>query len=115
MAAVTSSCAIFHTATPAERAHELLPKCGHVTPELTTFVLSKEAIESVEPALFYRITGNDHVMVLHGALIHVRPAPGPDGDMFEITVSAASFEDRQALLDRARSYRTAPAARPMAQ
>lgn len=110
----------------------------------------------MEPALSYRITGNDHVMLLRGALIHVRPAPGAtqetiqlalechearvvlgesappndpyvlpgkwadidvssDGSMFEVIVSAESFDDRKALLDRARSYRTPPLAGPTVQ
>jgi hypothetical protein len=148
-AALTSSCAILHSATPVERAQELLPKCGHATPELTMLLLSRESMESVEPALSYRITGNDHVMVLRGSLIHLRPVPGgtkemvqlalechqarvalgesappddpyvlpgkwadidvsSDGDVFEVVVSAGPFDDRQALLDRARSYRRLP-------
>ena len=153
VAALGSSCAFLHGATPIEHAHDVLPKCDHVTSELTAYVLSKESIQSVEPAFSYRITGNDHVMLLRGALIHLRPAPGAtqelvqlalechqaraalgeiappndpyvlpgkwadidvssDGAMFEILVSADSFDDRKALLDRARTYRTAPAARP---
>jgi hypothetical protein len=46
-----------------------------VSPELTKFVLAKRSIESVVPDLSYVITGDDHVMRLCGAVIHLRGIP----------------------------------------
>jgi hypothetical protein len=63
--------------TPADRAREVQPKCGAVTPEATAALLDPKSVDAVEPAYSYVKSGpNDHEARLRGALLRVRPLPG---------------------------------------
>jgi len=63
--------------TPADRARELAPRCQSFSEQAGAGLLSRDPIESVEPAYSYVQSGsNDHEARLRGARIHFRPLPG---------------------------------------
>jgi hypothetical protein len=63
--------------TPADRAREIEPKCQGFGEETAAPLLSRSAVDSVEPAYSYVQSGpNDHEARLRGARIHIRPLPG---------------------------------------
>lgn len=63
--------------TPADRAREIEPKCHGFGDDSAAPLLSRSAIDSVEPAYSYVKSGPvDREARLRGARIHVRPLPG---------------------------------------
>ena len=63
--------------TPADRAHEIEPKCQGFGDETAAPLLARSAVDSVEPA-YSRVKSGpvDREARLRGARIHVRPLPG---------------------------------------
>jgi hypothetical protein len=63
--------------TPADRAHEIEPKCKDLPGPSALALLPKSAIDSVEPAYSYVHSGPMSPEArLRGSRIHVRPAAG---------------------------------------
>jgi len=61
------------TRTPADRARELLPRCGPPADKEALAALSPDLVEAVEPAYFTVLSGNDRAVRLRGARLHIRP------------------------------------------
>jgi hypothetical protein len=59
--------------TPADRARELVPKCGGQVADQTAKALSPQSVEGVEPAYSTVPSGNDRAIRLRGAKLHIRP------------------------------------------
>jgi hypothetical protein len=60
--------------TPAERAHELEPRCARFSDEAIARALAPALVESVEPAYSYVSSGPiDRQARLRGARVHLRP------------------------------------------
>jgi hypothetical protein len=64
------------TQTPAEHAHAIDLRCKSFQDAAARTLLGPEAIEAVEPAYSYVLSGNDHRSNLRGARLLVRPLPG---------------------------------------
>jgi hypothetical protein len=61
------------TRTPADHAHAMAVKCAHESEPLAAGALSPSLVEAVEPAYSTVPTGNDRVIRLRGARLHLRP------------------------------------------
>jgi hypothetical protein len=62
--------------TPADRAHEVEPKCKGATEAAVATVLVPSAVEHVEPENAFVQSGNDRRANLIGARIYLVPAAG---------------------------------------
>ena len=60
--------------TPADRARAMTAKCAHETEEQAAAVLSPGLVEGVEPAYSTVPSGNDRIIRLRGARMHLRPS-----------------------------------------
>jgi hypothetical protein len=66
------------TRTPADFAHEVVPRCQGSSEQDVAPLLSPDSVDSVEPAMSYVQSGSggDREARLRGARILLRPAPG---------------------------------------
>lgn len=77
--------------TPDDRANDVLPKCGHVSEELTTQFFSPNTIDRVDPETAVVPSGNDRRTNLIGAHISLRPIAGQS-----VELMTRAFECHQA-------------------
>ncbi len=58
---------------PAARAREMAPRCTHESESKAAAAMAPDLVESVEPAYSTVPSGNDRVIRLRGAKLHLRP------------------------------------------
>jgi hypothetical protein len=69
--------------TPVDRAREIAPRCHHTSEALDAEVLSASVVENVEPYYDHVQSGNDRMVHLRGAKLHVRPQPNLSAESIE--------------------------------
>jgi hypothetical protein len=74
------------TRTAADRARAMSPKCAHESAQDAANALSPSLVESVEPAYSTVATGNDRIIRLRGARLHLRPSLNVSAEAIERTL-----------------------------
>jgi hypothetical protein len=85
-----SSCGWFpllpDTRTPADRARAMTAKCAGESEQRAAVALSATLVEAVEPAYATVDSGNDRVIRLRGARLHLRPSLNVSSEALERTL-----------------------------
>jgi hypothetical protein len=74
------------TRTPADRARAMADKCVHESEQNAAGALSPALVETVEPAYSTVASGNDRVIRLRGARLHLRPTLNVSAEALERTL-----------------------------
>jgi hypothetical protein len=74
------------TRTPADHARALAAKCTHESEELAAPALAPSLVEAVEPATSVVPTGNDRIIRLRGARLHLRPVLNVSAEALQRTL-----------------------------
>jgi hypothetical protein len=72
--------------TPADHARGMAEKCVHESESQAADALSPALVESVEPAYSTVPSGNDRVIRLRGARLHLRPALNVSAEALQRTL-----------------------------
>jgi hypothetical protein len=91
------------TRTPADHAHQIALKCAHESEAQAAGALSPSLVEAVEPAYSTVPTGNDRVIRLRGARLHLRPDLNVSAEALQRTLEChqarVTLGDSPALVD----------------